>query len=133
MTPTRDAGAVTGSTHILVDAPELADGLDEGRRWQAVDELIADTLEVPPGWWVPPRAMTGGREAIGLPLLGGVLVRRAALGGRSAAELVEPGDLISVPEIDADGATGDGAAWRALLPCRLALLDSDFTAATTRR
>jgi CRP-like cAMP-binding protein len=79
--------------------------------------------------WSPEDPVKHLRHGIGLLVLDGLIVRRVGVGGRFGAELLGEGDLLRPWQREELGTTLPRAGrWRALRPCRLAVLDSVFTA-----
>jgi CRP-like cAMP-binding protein len=62
----------------------------------------------------------------GLLMLDGLMALETRVADRTVTELVGAGDLLQPPSSPQDDLVGRYAAWRALLPARLALLDGDF-------
>lgn len=117
-------GAV-GTCHVLREDPFLAAGISPRRRARAEESCVARTLKLRPGRW-----SGGSRDDLpggfGLLVLEGLLLRRVDVGGRSAAELLGPGDLLRPTEADdAAPMLGRSTAWRALELTRLAVLDDN--------
>ena len=112
---------------VLVDDPGLAEALGPERMHAAVRDCIAATIHLPRGTWNPGDDLNGFRTGIGLLVLEGLLVRRVGVAERFGAELLGEGDLLR-PWQREDLATTlpRSGAWRALEPCRLAVLDSGF-------
>jgi len=112
----------------LLEDPELAEHLRGDRRAAAVRDSVARIVRVPAGAWAP-RAFASMVDAIGLLILDGLILRRVGVGGRFGAELLGEGDLLRPwePE-DADTTLPRTGRWRALRPCRIAVLDRDFSA-----
>jgi CRP-like cAMP-binding protein len=112
---------------ILLDDPGLAEGLT-GDRWTgAVRECLARTIEVPRGPWAPSAAFDGSPGDLGLLVLRGLLVRRVGLAARFGAELLGEGDLLRPWQgEEVAGTLPRSGGWRALEPCRLAVLDHGF-------
>ena len=107
--------------------------LDEPRLASARRECIAQAIEVPSGPWSPMEAPAPLRAGIGLLMLDGLLVRQVGVGGRFGAELLGSGDLIRPWQLDDKAKTLPRTGrWRALVPCRMAVLDKDFTVRLTR-
>jgi CRP-like cAMP-binding protein len=114
-------------SQILDDDPGLAEALEGERLGAAVRDCVARTIRLPRGWWTPGEDLDGVQDGIGLLVLEGLLVRRVGVAARFGAELLGEGDVLR-PWQREDTATtlpriGD---WRALAPCRLALLDGNF-------
>ena len=117
VTPRR-AGAVS-TCHILREDPFLAEGISPGRRTRAEEACVARALKVRRGRWGDD-PITG----FGLLVLEGLLLRRVDVGGRCAAELLGPGDLLRPNQADdAKPMLRRSTAWRALEVTRLAVLD----------
>lgn len=119
------AAPLAGVCRVLAEDPELAEGLEPGRREQAVESLVAREARIPPGTWT-------GRpipidDGIGLLVLEGVLLHRVGIGGRFGAELVGEGDVLRPPGRAEDATTLPLAAeWQILERARLAVLDGRF-------
>lgn len=113
-----------GDTQLLVEDPELADGL-EGRRLMAARErLRVRVVSLRKGVWRDPRDVADGAELL---ILEGMLVRRVAHLGASGAELLGPGDILRAGTHPGE----DISPWfttgmRVLSHCRLAVLDDQF-------
>ena len=112
---------------ILVEDPGLAEALGGERLSAATRDCVAATINVPRGAWDPSDELDGFRVGIGLLVLEGLLVRRVGLAERFGAELLGEGDVLR-PWQREDVATTlpRSGGWRALEPCRLALLDGGF-------
>ena len=107
--------------------------LDGHRLAAAARDCVAQTLEVPSGAWSPSDAPASLRAGIGLLILDGLLVRQVGVGGRFGAELLGAGDLIRPWQLDDTSKTLPRTGkWRALGPCRMAVLDKDFTVRLAR-
>jgi CRP/FNR family transcriptional regulator, cyclic AMP receptor protein len=72
------------------------------------------------GWF---EAARGG---MGLLILDGLMASAMRVGDRTTTELLDAGDLLQAPAGNADELLEGIAAWRALRPTRLALLDAEF-------
>lgn len=120
---------VMTKSQLLLDDPELGERLQGERLAAAVRVCVAQTVHVPAGMWSPEDPVDTVRHGIGLLLLDGLIVRRVGVGGRFGAELLSDGDLLRPWQHEDHGTTLPRAGrWRALRPCRLAVLDSAFTA-----
>ncbi len=112
---------------ILVDDPALAESLQGERLVAAVRECVATTVRLPRGRWQPLEVVDGFHAGIGFLVLEGLLVRRVGLAQRFGAELLGEGDLLRPWQSEDAGTTlPRHGAWRALEPCRMAVLDSGF-------
>jgi CRP-like cAMP-binding protein len=112
---------------ILLDDPGLAEGLSEDRWKGAVRDCLVRTIELPRGPWTPSGELDGSPGDLGLLVLRGLLVRRVGLAARFGAELLGEGDLLRPWQgEDVAGTLPRSGGWRALDPCRLAILDHDF-------
>jgi CRP/FNR family transcriptional regulator, cyclic AMP receptor protein len=114
-------------TEILVDDPGLAEALGGDRLSAAIRDCVAATINLPRGAWHPGHDAASFQAGIGLLVLDGLLVRRVGLAERFSAELLGEGDILR-PWQHEDVATSlpRSGGWRALEPCRLALLDGAF-------
>ena len=118
---------------VLAEDPGLADGLAGERLTSAIRDCLADTIKMPRGSWSPGGELAGVRTGIGLLVLEGLLVRRVGVAARFGVELLGEGDLLR-PWQREDAATTlpRSGGWRALEPCRLAVLDARFTLRAAR-
>jgi CRP-like cAMP-binding protein len=116
-----------GVCHILLEDPDLAEGVPAGRREQVANACTVREIRLPSGPWDAQQA--GPADGIGMLVVDGLLIRRAGIEGRFAAELVGRGDLIR-PRQDENGSLTLplSTAWSATEPTRLALLDPRFAA-----
>lgn len=120
---------VAQGIRILDADPDLGENLPPERFEQARQALVARTEGVARGQWRPtldncPEVQGG----IGLLVIEGVLVRRLALGHRSAAELLGPGDILRPAQDGDNEATRPFlVSWRVIEPLMLAVLDARFT------
>jgi CRP/FNR family transcriptional regulator, cyclic AMP receptor protein len=123
----------TSLTQVLLEDPELGVYLDGPRLASAARDCVAKAVEVSSGVWNPSDAPPSLRTGIGLLMLDGLLVRQVGVGGRFGAELIGAGDLIRPWQLDDKAKTLPRTGrWRALGPCRMAVLDKDFTMRLTR-
>lgn len=117
---------------IPEEDPDLAVGLTPRRRRLAARYCQARTAEVATGAW--DGEVTGiDRRGLGLLVLSGVLCRRVGHQEFHGAELVGPGDLLR-PWDQAAGWSSipTEASWSVIERARLAVLDSDFAARSSR-
>jgi hypothetical protein len=127
VTPRRDIVSV-------VDAdPELAEGLTSEEMDLARRALIARSLTIEPGPWdaLATWRPEPGREAVGLLVLEGLLIREVVVAGRPSSELLGGTDLLRPWDHDGDvGLMPLEVRWQALTRTHLAVLDHRFLAAT---
>src|SRR5438045_2934254 len=83
--------------HVLQADPDLAEHMRPPARREAEAVIRARVFRVPKGPWQPPDIDHG---AMGLLLLGGLMVRRLRLGTAASAEIVGPSDIIRPWETD---------------------------------
>jgi CRP/FNR family cyclic AMP-dependent transcriptional regulator len=122
-----------GAVAILDADPDLADGLSEAEREEALRHLVAPGFEVPAGPWVPDDLGRQCADAFGLLVLHGVMSRTLTLAGRTTGELLGSGDVLR--PWDGDEAMLPVACevqWTMHTPTRLALLDRRFVSAAAR-
>ena len=114
-----------GTCHVLREDPFLAAGISPRCRALAEERCVARTLKVRRGRWSG-ESHDDLAGCFGLLVLEGLLLRRVDSGGRSAAELPGPGDLLRPTQVDdAAPLLGRSTAWRALELTRLAVLDDE--------
>lgn len=118
---------------VLTEDPALTEGLEGERLESARHECVAPAIHVPRGAWTPDEGLRGSPGTLGLLVLDGLLVRRVGLAQRFGAELLGEGDVLR-PWDDEELTTTlpRSGGWRALEPCRLALLDHEFTQRAAR-
>lgn len=115
-----------GLCRVLIEDSDLAEVVPFDRCEQALDDCTAPELSLPRGPWSD--EMTMPPDGIGLLILEGLLLRRAAIDGRFAVELLGECDVVLRPWQHEDAQTLPlQAHWAALEPTRLALLDGSFT------
>jgi CRP/FNR family transcriptional regulator, cyclic AMP receptor protein len=112
--------------HVLVEDPELAEAVPVERRDQAIDDCTAPEIFLPSGRWSR-GTTTMALDSIGYLVLEGLMLRRVAIDGRYAVELLGECDVLRPWQgEDAQTLTLD-ADWSVVEPGRLALLDGRFT------
>jgi CRP/FNR family cyclic AMP-dependent transcriptional regulator len=105
----------------------LAEVIPEDQLAQARQALAASVVELPTGGWRPPDS-DFARGGYGFLALDGLLLRRVRVGGRHAAELLGPGDLLRPWQHDPATATLELEwTWRVVAPTRMAVLDPRWT------
>jgi CRP-like cAMP-binding protein len=115
-----------GLVHVLREDADLADAIAIDRRAQAIEDCTARELRIPAGNWAghAPAAM---RDAVGLLVLEGLLIRRVGIDGRYGAELLGEGDVIRPWQDDDEAAMLPLITiWTVLEPSRVAMLDERF-------
>jgi hypothetical protein len=114
---------------LLLEDPELADAVAPERRQQAIEDLSTTCVRIPAGPW---RAPAPERDAIGLLVLEGVLLRHVEIDGRFGLELLGECDVLR-PWQGADAPMLElHAEWSVLSPARLAWLDGRLTRQLSR-
>lgn len=119
-----------GTVVRLLDVrPELGQGLDARDVAPAQHHVVARTVDLRPGRWIPPALPSGRADHLALLVVDGILARTVTLAGRTAIELVGDEDLLR-PWDDQAEATSVSAdvAWTVLRAARLAVLDESFAA-----
>jgi CRP-like cAMP-binding protein len=114
-----------GVCRILLEDPDLAEGVPAGRREQVANACTVREIRLPSGPWA---AEAAPGESIGMLVVEGLLIRRAGIEGRFAAELLSRGDLIRPWQDESGSLTLPlSTTWLATEPTRLAVLDHRFT------
>ncbi len=115
---------------MVLDAdPGLAELIPADQRQQARQAMTSSVLEVPPGQWRRPGENSErARGGYGVLVVEGLLLRRVRVGGRHAAELLGPGDVLRPWQHDSSASTLELEwTWRVVAPTRLAVLDARWT------
>jgi CRP-like cAMP-binding protein len=111
---------------VLDRDADLGEGIPNEQLGRARQASLANVLSVAPGPWHEPGA---AKDGFGLLVLDGLFVREVSVEGRHAAEVLGPADLLRPWDHDGDDALLPAiAAWRALSPARLAVLDARWAA-----
>ena len=105
---------------------ELADEFDVRARIAARQLATARVLQLRVGACDLATWFDAAGRGLGLLVLDGLLALEIRVGGRTAAELVGPGDLLQPLGPAADEMVVRTSGWRALRPTRLAVLDGAF-------
>jgi CRP/FNR family transcriptional regulator, cyclic AMP receptor protein len=124
----RDMGSDPGSQrlcHVLVEDSDLAEVVPRDRRERAVDDCTAPLLTLPTGPWTD--EMTLPPDALGLLILEGLMLRRVAIDGRFAVELLGECDVVRPWQQEDSQTLPLQARWVVLEPMRLVLLGGEFT------
>ena len=117
------------ATHVLLEDPDLGEGLPGARLATAERDLVAPVRHLSPGSWVPADDAEPARGGVGLLVLDGLLVRRVGQEGRYGGELLGAGDLLRPWEHDGEDALLPfEVTWRVIEPTRIAVLGPRFTA-----
>ncbi len=112
---------------VLDVDPELGELLTPEQLKAAAPTVRALKISLPDGQWSQPGWPAEVRAGLGLLVLDGLLVRRIQIGGRFAAELLGPGDVLRPwQEDDAVASVSRTSGWRCLRDCSVAVLDLDF-------
>lgn len=115
------------SLPVLAWDGDLAAGLEGARRDQATRLSVAAMREVRTGSWFPERLAAAVAGGYGLLVLEGIVARTVDCDGRTAAELLGPGDVLVPSLCGRPHETIEvGVHWTALSELRLALLDRGF-------
>jgi CRP/FNR family transcriptional regulator, cyclic AMP receptor protein len=110
---------------VLREDPELAEGIEPGRRAQAIEALVAREVRIPTGAWAG-RAIPIN-DGIGLLVLEGVMLHRVGIDDRFGAELIGDGDVLRSLQGEADNSTLPlSVEWLILERSRVAVLDGRF-------
>jgi hypothetical protein len=116
---------VSDPVSVLDIDPALAELIPPEQRAQARQATAASTIAFEASSWQPPLDSDPARGGYGLLVIEGLLLRRAGIEGRHAAELLGPGDLLR-PWQHEDGGESTLAvewSWRVVATVRCALLD----------
>jgi len=113
-------------TYLLDADCELAEDLDVPVRIAARQLATARVLQLEIGACDLEPWFEVAADGLGLLVLDGLLVVEIRVSGRTAAELVGPGDLLQPLGPASDQLLMRTCAWRVLRPARMAVLDLDF-------
>jgi CRP/FNR family cyclic AMP-dependent transcriptional regulator len=120
---------VTDLVSVLEVDPALAEVVPVEQRAQALQATAAATMHFPTGPWREPLDVDRARGGFGLLVLEGLLLRRASVEGRHAAELLGPGDLLRPWQYDGSEPTLEVEwTWRVVAAVRVAVLDPRWSA-----
>jgi CRP-like cAMP-binding protein len=111
--------------YVLIDDADLAEAVPPDRRAQAIEDCTAPEMTVSTGPWHDDTALPA--DGIGLLVLEGLILRRVAIDGRFAVELLGESDLLRPWQLDDAQTLPMKAGWVVLEPMRLAMLDGRFT------
>jgi CRP/FNR family transcriptional regulator, cyclic AMP receptor protein len=112
--------------YLLDVDSDLAELFDLRMRLAVRQVATILAVDVPPGKFNIARWIGRDEEAPGLLVLGGVVAVDVEVCDRTTTELVGAGDLLQPWNAGAEFLIGRHAAWRALVPTRLGILDREF-------
>jgi CRP/FNR family transcriptional regulator, cyclic AMP receptor protein len=116
----REGAGTWGSVRLLDVEPDLAAGLSEPERAR-VSRLALPAIDVQAGPWSPPASL---REAMGVVVVYGQLIRTGHTFARPDIHLLGPGDVAECQSL-----AHSKGRWRALQPAQLVVLDERFVLA----
>lgn len=122
--PTRDRAT---PCYLLDEDRELGRLFEPAERMAVRQLATAPVALFPAG---PASLQQMARDGLGLLVLDGLLVREVEVAGRTAAELLGPGDLLRPWDQEGGTLVAESVTWRVLEPCRFALLDDRFALRT---
>jgi CRP/FNR family cyclic AMP-dependent transcriptional regulator len=112
--------------YLLDMDPDLADAFDIRMRLVVRQVATAQLVDVPVGsGWFESRAEVGS-HGLGALVLDGLIAVDVHVGGRTATELLGPGDLLQPRRPEAEELLDRDLTRKALVPSRVALLDKAF-------
>jgi CRP/FNR family transcriptional regulator, cyclic AMP receptor protein len=109
---------------LLIEDPDLAEVVTLERRAQAIEELTAPEIALPPGRWRSPPTLPP--DGLGLVVLQGKIMRRVSIEGRHGVELLGECDLIRPWQREEAPTLALEMEWFVVEPVRLAVLDGRF-------
>jgi hypothetical protein len=116
---------------LLSRDPDFADGIPGQERRMAERRVVLPRLDLAVGEWSGSSPIGGRPPVTGAVVMAGLLARDALLGGRTATQLLGPGDIFD-PWTPSDGVLPCGVRWRVHEPVTLAILDRRFAVAALR-
>ncbi len=125
--PAGDRRPEARTVALLEVDPDLGAGLTAEQLPVARRHLLAPVVTVPAGPWTPDHQL-GGPDQLALVVVSGLVRREVVLGGRHAAELLGPGDVVP-PDLAPDGLVPVDVAWTVDDTATLVVLDGRFNAA----
>ena len=122
-------GRVSDLVSVLDVDPALAELVPREQRAQARQATATSTVTFEAGAWQAPISSEAVRGGYGLLVISGLLLRRAGIEGRHAAELLGPGDLLRPWQHEDGGETTLEVewTWRVVATARCAVLDPRWT------
>jgi CRP/FNR family cyclic AMP-dependent transcriptional regulator len=126
-----NGSGVERSVPLLEVDPGLARELDPEIARSIGPALRADIVHVHGRSWDPASVELGPEPRLGMLVIDGFMEREVRVAGRTAAELLGPGDLLRPWDVvdPVDASIPVDAGWTILAPVRLALLDARATTA----
>lgn len=109
----------------MIEDADLAEAVPLDRREQAIAECTAIAFSVPAGPWRNDAALPV--DGIGYLVLEGLILRRVAIDGREAVEVLGECDVLRPWQLDDAPTISLTARWTVVEPVRIARLDGDFT------
>jgi len=110
---------------VLHEDLDLAEAVPPERREEAIEACTAREISVPAGPWEDPGELAA--DGLGYLVLKGLLIRRVAIDGRYAVELLGECDVLRPWQFEDTQTLPLKAGWLIVEPVRLALLDGRFT------
>ena len=119
---------------LLSVEPTLARELGEESARTVAHLLRADVLSVSGRAWDPKAVPLGPDPGLGMVVIDGLMEREVHVAGRTAAELLGPGDVLRPWDVDdtTDACVPIEAEWSVLEPSHVALLDARATLVAVR-
>jgi hypothetical protein len=124
--PPRRPGSPPLYAYLLDLDDDIAQEIELRMRYSARQHATARLLDAETGACDLTSWFGTVGEGPGLLLVDGLLAAETKIADRTVTELLGSGDLLQPPAVRADDMVCCGCGWRALLPTRLALLDTDF-------
>jgi CRP/FNR family transcriptional regulator, cyclic AMP receptor protein len=117
-----------GPTIRLLEAhPDLRQGLDTQQAVAATARVVARTIQLRAGAWVPSPISSGRGDHLALLVIDGIVSKTVTLAGRTVVELLGDEDVLRPWDDDAEPTSVPAeVTWTVLRPTRLALLDEHF-------
>jgi CRP-like cAMP-binding protein len=119
------------AVRLLVAEPELARGIPDDERDEAVRRCTGRVVRLDAGAWSGLANVADRLDLSGFVVLDGMLCRETTLRARGIAEFLGPGDVV-VPPKDGDGFVPSETEVVALTATRVIALGPDFAAAASR-
>lgn len=123
---TATSGRLALYAYVLDADDDLGGSLALRDRLTARQHVTARVLHAVPGPCALDRWLTVVGAGPGLLILDGLIAADTRVVERTITELLGSGDLVQPPSRNTDDLIERAESWRALTPCRLALLDGEF-------